>query len=117
MNDEIEDPSDVLLREHFEGPVADDGFCDRVMDRLPTRRRRHPWPIAAGAFAGVATCGSSLWSAPITHTGWQDWLSGEPSASALALLLSMMGMAILALAWTIAEADDRYEPSSRRSPA
>ena len=114
MKDRMEDAADALLREHFEGPVADDGFCDRVMDRLPARRRRTNAPMAVGILAGVATCGFSLWSAPITHAGWQEWLSGAPSASAIALFISMMGMAMLALAWTIAEAEDRGEPSSRR---
>lgn len=113
MNDEIEDAVDVLLREQFEGPVPVDGFCDRVMDRLPAGRRRSTWPLAAGVLAGVAMCGFSLWSAPITSIGWRDWLSGEPSASAIALFIVMSGMAILALAWTIAEADDRSAPSSR----
>lgn len=111
MNDEMED---ALLRKQFEGPVPDDGFCDRVMEQLPTRRRRNNWPLAAGALAGMATCWFSLLLSPIAYVGWRDWLSGDPSASAIALFISMMGMAILALAWTIAEADDRYDPSPRR---
>ena len=116
MNDEREDDLDVLLRERFEGAVADDGFCDRVMHRLPARRRNN-WPMATGILAGMATCGFSLWSVPIVQAGWREWLSGEPSASVIALFICMTGMAILALAWTIAEADDRYDPSSGHSPA
>lgn len=114
MNDEMEDELDVLLREHFDGPVPDVGFCDRVMDRLPARRRCNQWPMASGTLAGVVMCWFSLWSAPITYIGWRDWLSGELSGSTNALFISIMGMAILALAWTIAEADDRYDSSSRR---
>lgn len=110
MNEEIEDVLDVMLRERFEGPVPDGGFCDRVMDQLPARRRHVKWPMAAGIVAGLATCWLSLWSAPITHIGWQDWLSGELSASVIELFISMMSMAILALAWTAAEADERYAP-------
>lgn len=109
MNDEMVDVFDALLREQFEGPVPDDGFCDRVMDRLPARRRRNNWPLAAGTLAGVATCWFSLWSAPITYHGWQDWLSGELSASAVVLFIAMASMAILVMAWTIAEEDDRYD--------
>lgn len=115
MNDETDDAIDVLLRQQFEGPVPADGFCDRVMAQLPARRRRNDWPLAAGALAGIATCWFSLWFSPITCVGWRDWLSGELSASAIALFIAMMGMAILALAWTIAEADDRYDPSSRNT--
>lgn len=114
MNDQMEDVIDALLREQLEGPVPADGFCDQVMERLPARRRRYRWPVAAGVLAGVAMCWFSLWSAPITYIGWRDWLSGELSAPAITLFLSIMCLAILALAWTMAEADDLYDPSSRR---
>lgn len=109
MNDETDDVIDALLRQHFEGPVPDDGFCESVMDRLPARRHRNNWLMAAGTFAGVAMCWFSLWSAPIAYIGWQDWLSGEISASAITLFISMTSMAILAMVWTIAEAEDRHD--------
>jgi hypothetical protein len=114
MNNGMEDAIDVLLREQFEGPVPVGEFCDRVMDQLPARRRQNWWPLAAGLLAGVAMCWISLWSAPIVSIGWRDWRSGDLSASAIALLVAIMSMAVLALAWTMAEADDRYAPSSRR---
>ena len=110
MNDARDDVFDVLLCQHFEGSVPDDGFCESVMDRLPAKRNRNKWPMAAGTVAGVATCWFSLWWAPIAYIGGQDWLSGQLSASAMTLFIAMMCMAILALAWTIAEADDRYDP-------
>lgn len=115
MTDEIDDIVDALLRDEFEGPAPDDGFCDRVMNQLPGRRRRRPWPLAVGAIGGMAAYAISLWSAPITNAGFRDWLAGELSASVLTLFIAMMGMAILALVWAIAEADDRSGPSSRRS--
>ena len=110
MNDEMEDAIEVLLRGQFEEPVPMDGFCDCVMEQLPARRRHNSRPLAAGALAGVAMCWFSLWSAPITAVGWQDWLSGEMSASAITLFIAMMSMAILAMVWTIAEAEDRSDP-------
>ena len=109
MNDEMDDAIEVLLREQFEGPVADNDFCESVMDRLPARQYRKKWPMAVGAVAGVAMCWFSLWSAPIIYVGWQDWLSGEMSAYAIMLFISMMSMAIVALIWTISEAEDRYD--------
>ena len=115
MNDTTEDDLDALLRDHFEGPVPDDGFCSRVIDQLPARRRRITWPLVAGALTGVATCWLSLASAPIAYAGWQDWLAGEPSASTLALFAAMMSMVILALVWAVAEADDRHDLLSRRT--
>lgn len=113
MNDETEYAIDALLREQFEGPVADHGFCESVMDRLPARRRWDQWPMVTGIFAGVAACWFSLWSAPIAFDGWHDWLSRAPSAATLALFIVMTSMAVLALVWTIAEADDQYRPSRR----
>ena len=108
MNDEMEEAIDVLLRGRFEGPIPDDGFCQSVMDRLPARRHRISWPLVVGTLAGAAMCWFSLWSSPIPYIGWM-------SGSAIALFISMISMPILALAWTIAEADDRYDPSSQRS--
>jgi len=48
---------------------------------------------------------------PLVRTGWRDWLSGQISAPALTLLLVMAGISLLALAWTVAEADDRRSES------
>ena len=66
MKEGMEDHSDVMLREAFEGPVPDGGFCDRVMDqqlrvcrlRFPsfahspiisanTRAKIDQWPVAS----------------------------------------------------------------------
>jgi hypothetical protein len=113
MSDQTGDFIDVLLREQFDGPVPVDDFCDRVMDRLPGRRRNTNWPLAAGALAGVVMCWSSVRSAPITYYAWQDWLSGEPSASAIALFTAMLSMAVSALVWTIAEVGDGYDLAPR----
>jgi hypothetical protein len=102
-NDGVED----FLREQFEGPVPDDGFCDRVMERVPARRRRHAWPLAAGISAGGTLCWLSLHSVPFLRSGWHDWLSGELSAPAITLLATMASISLLAVAWSVAEADDR----------
>ena len=107
MKDRLDDVIDGLVREQFNGPVLDDGFCERVMGQIPARRRRNNWPLAAGFLAGLLACWANLWSASITYVGWQDWLTGELSVSVIALFLSMALMAILALTWIIAEADDQ----------
>jgi len=107
MNDFDDDAIDKILRDQFEGPVPDDGFCDDVMQVLPARRRNHTWPSALGIAAGGATCCLSLLSTPLVRIGWQDWVSGEPSAPALILLAATASISLLAMAWTTAEADDR----------
>ena len=106
MNQNDADPIDALLRKQFDGPVPDGGFSERVMRRLPARRRRNGWPLLAGVFAGAAACWLSLSSSPLLHAGWRDWMHGEFSGPALILLLAMVGMSLLALGWTLAEADD-----------
>ncbi|HEX4534708.1 MAG TPA: hypothetical protein VH000_10790 [Rhizomicrobium sp.] len=102
-----QDDIENLLMEQFDGPVPDGGFCERVMQVVPARRRRYAWPLALGIAAGAVLCWLSLLSAPLVRTGWHDWLSGELSAPALTLLVTMAGISLLALAWTAAEADDR----------
>jgi hypothetical protein len=104
MNDDM---IEALLRRQFEGPVADDGFSERVMRQLPPRRRRIAWPLWLGLLAGACACGLSLADMPLLHAGWRDWLDGEPSVPAMGLLLAVAGMAWLALGWTLAESGDR----------
>jgi hypothetical protein len=105
MNDD--DAVEGFLLEHFDGPVPDGGFCDRAMQLLPARRRRHTWPSITGVVAGGVTCFLSLLSTPLLRIGWRDWQSGQLSAPTLILLATMAGISLLALAWTTAEAYDR----------
>lgn len=101
-----DDAMDALLRAQFEGPVPDDGFSDATMSLVPPqRRRRHVWPLAVGVAAGAVVCWLSV--PPLVRAGWQDLLLGQLSTSALTLLAVTAGLSLLAMAWTIAEADDR----------
>jgi len=106
MNDPTDDAIDALLRQQFEGSVADDGFSERVMQQLPPRRRRIAWPVWASHLAGVAICWLSLRSSPLLLAGWRDWASGSLSSAAVALLIVTAGMSLLALGWSLTEADD-----------
>jgi len=107
MNQPHDDPIDQLLRERFDGAVPDDGFCDRVMQDLPARRHKVAWPSWIGLFAGVAACASGLWSTPMLRAGWHDLNVGAPTASALVLLLVLAAMSLLAMCWSLCEADER----------
>lgn len=107
MSDLNDDAIDRLLLDQFEGPVPDDGFCDRAMQTLPARRRNYPWPLALGIVVGGILCWLSLQAAPLVRIGWRDWVSGELSAPAIILLATMAGVSLLAMAWTTMEADDR----------
>lgn len=100
-NNEIE----VLLLTQFDGAVPDNGFSDLVMQRLPRRRRRAAWPLLAGIAAGVAACWLSLLYTPLLHVGWQNWIGGELSVSAITLMTVISGMSLLACWWTTMEAE------------
>lgn len=107
MNHPHDDPIDQLLRERFDGAVPDDGFCDRVMQDLPACRRKVAWPSWTGLLAGIAACAWGLCSAPLLRAGWHDLSGGAPTASAFVLLLVLAAMALLAMCWSLCEADER----------
>lgn len=107
MNDEAEDAIDRLLRDAAPDPVADDGFCARLAEHLPPRPRRVRWPLASGILAGIATCWLALRSSRIALAGWHDWLAGDLTQPALVLLAAAAGTGLLALAWTLAEAQEQ----------
>jgi hypothetical protein len=106
MNEPHDDDVDALLRKHFDGPVPDDGFCERVMQRLPPPRRRATWPVWTGILVGAASCWTSLQAMPLLRAGWHDWTHGAWSPSAAALLLAMACMTLLAFGWALVESRD-----------
>lgn len=106
MNPINDDDIDALLRKSFDGPLPDAGFCDRVMQQLPPRRHRSARPLLAGVLGGVLLCALSLFASPLWNAAWRGWLVGEWSTSTLIALGMMAAMSLLALAWTLAEADD-----------
>ena len=106
MNHERDDAIEALLRQQFDGPAPDEGFSQRVMVQVPPRRRRIAWPLWSGVVAGAVACWLALRSSPLLHTGWQEWPRGQWSASVITILLVMLGMVMLALAWSVAEADE-----------
>ncbi|MFK2879251.1 hypothetical protein [Rhodanobacter hydrolyticus] len=107
MSHTSDDELDALLRRSFDGPVPDEGFSEKLMQRLPPHRRRIAWPLWSGVLAGVGAGGLSLLRAPLLGDGLRDWLRGEWSAPAVALLLAATGMSLLACWWSMAEADAR----------
>ena len=106
MNDTDDEKLDALLRRQFEGPVPDEGFSERVMQRV-TPRRRMAWPLWSGVLLGAAACASSLVDVPLLHAGWRDWQAGALSAPLIGAWLAMLALAWLALGWGLTESADR----------
>ncbi|MGH8215596.1 MAG: hypothetical protein ACREPZ_07880 [Rhodanobacteraceae bacterium] len=107
MNHEREDTIEALLRQQFDGPVPDKGFSERLMQRLPQSSRRVAWPVWGGMLMGAVACWLALLRSPLLRIGWWDCMDNHWSGPAITVLLVMLGMAALALAWGVAEADDR----------
>lgn len=105
--DGIDNTIEQLLREAAPDPVADEGFCADLIGRLPPRRARSEWPLAVGLIAGMLACWLTLRSAPVAAIGWQDWLAGDLTSAPLVLLVSAAGLGLLALAWTLVEAQEQ----------
>jgi hypothetical protein len=103
MNESQDDTLDALLRRQFEGAVIDGGFSEKVMQRLPPRRRRITWPLWLGLLIGAVACWICLGSVPLLHAGWRDWVAGELSASAIGMLLAMAAISLLAMGAGLAE--------------
>lgn len=106
MNHTDDNEIEALLRKQFDGSAPDDGFSARVMQQLPQRRRRAAWPLPAGILAGIAASWFSLLPTSMLHVGWQNWISGELSATAITLMAVTAGMSLLACWWITMEAED-----------
>lgn len=106
MNHQEDDAIDQLLRAQFDGAIPDDGFSERLMLRVPARRRRAAWPLWAGVVGGVAASWLSLLPSQLLHVGWREWTGGELSATGVTLLLAFAVMSLMAMCWSVAEADD-----------
>ena|SRR5690348_11746970 len=107
MNQEQDDQIEALLRRQFDGPTPDQGFSQRVMQALPPRRHRAIWPLWSGVLAGACSCWLVLLRSSLLRMGWRDWTNDHWSAPAITALLVMLGMAMLALVWSVAETEDR----------
>jgi hypothetical protein len=107
MNPLPQDEIEALLRKQFDGPIADNGFSDRLMRQLPHRHRRAAWPLWTGIITGAAACWLALLPSPLLHLGWHDSVNGEWSAASVSMVLVILVMVMLALAWAMLEADNR----------
>ena len=107
MNEPRDEEIEALLRRQFEGPVADDGFSERVVQHLPPYRRGTSWPLRLGGLVGAAACWFSLANVPMLQLGWRDSLAGQPSVAAISMWLAVAALAFLALGWSLAESGKR----------
>lgn len=94
-NDDL--ASEAKLKAQFVLPPDDDGFSDRVMQRLPNRRHRRNWPLLTGFGMGVVSCGLAVFGGSIVPAG-----DGVPISWAVQLLM-MAFISALSFIWIFTE--------------
>lgn len=93
-NDDL--PLEALLKEQLALPRGDDGFCDRVMQQLPQRRRRPNWPLLTGFGLGVVACGWAVYGSGIAA-------DNGASSSWMAQLLVVALISAMSAVWIFTE--------------
>jgi hypothetical protein len=103
-HDDASDPRlDDLLRRHFPGAVADDGFSARVMRVLPARRRPGAWLLPGTAVAGSLAAWLALMPSPLWRHIVQEWLQGEFGAASAGIGLLLLVVTAVSCAWSLEE--------------
>lgn len=105
MSDTRHDDIEALLRRDFEGPVANEGFSERVMQQLPSRRGVR-WPLWLGVALGMLAGCLALAATPLLRSGWQDWWAGSFSIAGASMWLTVLAASWLVLGWGLAESSE-----------
>lgn len=94
---------DDLLRRHFPGGVADDGFSARVMRALPKRRDPRHGLLPAAAAAGGVLAWLALMPSPLWQQVAQEWLARDLGAATIGVGALLLGVTIASCAWSLEE--------------
>jgi hypothetical protein len=103
MNDISDMKLDDLLRRDFPGAVADDGFSERVMRALPTRRRHQPWLLPSATLAGGLLAWWTLLPSGLLQQVALEWLAGDYGAASAGVCVLLLGFSWLGCAWALEE--------------
>lgn len=103
MKHQSEPSVDELLRDFYESPVADDGFCDRVMQKIPAQRKSNHIYLVIGFVVGMLVLLWQMVSIPLFQNGWHDLAQGQFSISVLILCALLFGVSLSVSAWVLTE--------------
>ncbi len=103
MNDTADRKLDDLLRRSFTGAVDDDGFSERVMSALPTRRRKQSWLLPAAALIGGLLVWWTLLPSELVQQVAREWLAGDQGAASAGVYALLLGFSWLGCAWALEE--------------
>jgi hypothetical protein len=103
MKHPVETSVDELLRELYEAPVADDGFCDRVMQKIPKRRKTNYVYLAVAFAVGMLAFLWQIGSTSLFQQGWHDLAQGQFSFAVMLVCVVFFGVSLSVSAWLLTE--------------
>lgn len=103
MNEHLDPALDALLRQGFEGPIADEGFVAQVMSALPPRRQRRAWSLPAATLAGVLLAWVALATSPFAGQVAREWQAADVGGGSAMLVALWFAMGLLGCAWALEE--------------
>lgn len=105
VNHPIEPNIDALLRDVFDGPVADDGFSVRVMQKIPTQRKTHHSYSLIAFAVGLFALMWQVLSSSVFEKAWHDLAQAQFSITVMVLFAVFFGASLLISAWVLTEAE------------
>jgi hypothetical protein len=103
MNGISDQKLDDLLRRNLAGAVEDNGFTERVMHALPSRRRQQRWLLPGAAMAGGVLGWSALAPSPLLEQLTREFLAGAFGTTSALFCLVLFGVSLLGVGWALEE--------------
>lgn len=105
MNHEIDPNLDELLRDYYETGVADDGFCDRLLQTIPSKRPRYTRLFLISLVLGLAALIWQTSSSLPFDNAWHDLAKGHLSASVWLLCGVFASVSLFVSCWLLTESE------------
>jgi hypothetical protein len=105
MNQEIDPNLDELLRDHYEAPVADEGFSSRLMQTIPQKRPRISRHFLISFLLGMAALLWQTSSSTLFHNAWKDLAQGHLTTSVWLLYGMFASVSLFVSSWLLTESE------------
>jgi hypothetical protein len=84
-------------------PVANEAFSDRIMSKLPTRRRSTRAVLGAAGGGGALLAAWQLSGAELLHTVAYEFQKGDVGIAGIAVVATMLALGAVLTGWALAE--------------
>ncbi|GGX21090.1 hypothetical protein [Undibacterium macrobrachii] len=105
MTHPVEPNIEALLSDAYDGPVADDGFSVRVMQKIPAQRKTHHSYSLIAFAAGLFALMWQVLSSSLFEKAWHDLAQAQFSVTVMVLFAVFFGASLLVSAWALTEAE------------